>query len=44
MTLSTYAHVMRELKGQPALSAESQVHEARMRRRPQAPLFAEHEL
>ncbi len=31
MTLSTYTQVMRELKGQPALSAEAQVHAARTR-------------
>ena len=34
MTLSTYAHVMRELKGLPPLSAEDQVQAARNSRRP----------
>lgn len=34
MTLSTYAHVMRELKGFPALSAEEQSVAARESRRP----------
>ena len=43
MTLSTYTHVMRELKGQPARSAEAQVHAARTRG-PQVALFAETEL
>jgi integrase len=34
MTLSTYAHVMRELKGLPPLSAEEQIQAARDARRP----------
>ena len=34
MTLSTYAHVMRELKGLPALSADEQILAARADRRP----------
>jgi integrase len=34
MTLSTYAHVMRELKGLPPLSAEDQIQAARDARRP----------
>lgn len=34
MTLLTYAHVMRELKGLPALSAEDQIQAAREARRP----------
>jgi integrase len=34
MTLSTYAHVIRELKGLPALSAEEQIAAAREGRRP----------
>jgi integrase len=29
MTLSTYAHVIRELKGEPVVSAEEQVERAR---------------
>jgi len=33
MTLETYSHVMRELKGAPALSAEEQVRRARDQRR-----------
>jgi integrase len=35
MTLATYAHVMRELRGTPALSAEAQIQAARDSRRPQ---------
>ena len=35
MTLATYAHVMRELRGLPALSAEAQIQAARQPRRPQ---------
>jgi integrase len=34
MTLSTYAHVMRELKGLPPVSAEEQIQAAREPRRP----------
>ncbi len=34
MTLSTYAHVMRELKGLPPLSADAQIQGAREARRP----------
>ncbi len=40
MTLSTYAHVMRELKGLPPLSAEAQITLAREARRP----LVDHEL
>jgi hypothetical protein len=29
MTLTTYAHVIRELKGEPVVSAEEQIEEAR---------------
>jgi hypothetical protein len=35
MTLATYAHVMRELRGLPALSAEAQIQAARQPRSPQ---------
>jgi integrase len=35
MTLSTYAHVMRELRGVEPMSAEAQIQSARKRRRPQ---------
>jgi hypothetical protein len=29
MTVSTYTHVIRELKGQPTMAAEDQIEEAR---------------
>jgi hypothetical protein len=44
MTLATYALVMRELKGLPALSAEAQVQAARQPRRPQVDLAVQLDL
>jgi len=32
MTLGTYTHVIRELKGEPIVSAEEQIEEARKKR------------